>query len=69
MTDQAQHIIASLFAIYVDDPQKMTGDWGHETTETSPPSKRAIADYIAGMTDRFAIKQYQELIGSTSLAP
>jgi len=68
MTDEAKTIIAALFESYVADPGKMTGDWARLGSQSAGVSKRAIADYIAGMTDSFAIKQYQELIGKTSLA-
>ncbi|MGD8325628.1 MAG: deoxyguanosinetriphosphate triphosphohydrolase [Sphingomonadales bacterium] len=68
MTDEAKRIIAALYQAYVDDPTRMTGDWARLGGEGKSASKRAIADYIAGMTDSFAIKQYQELIGKTSLA-
>ena len=31
------------------------------------PTLRAIGDFIAGMTDRFAIRQYRELVGPVEL--
>lgn len=67
-TNEAKRIIAALYKIYEAHPEKMTGDWARLGAKEDSVSHRAIADYIAGMTDRFAIKQYQELIGKTSLA-
>ncbi|MFZ5609892.1 MAG: deoxyguanosinetriphosphate triphosphohydrolase [Pseudomonadota bacterium] len=69
MTAEAKRIIAGLFVAYHADPRLMSGDWAAKAQEAGPMvAARAVADYIAGMTDRFAIQQYQKLIGSTSLA-
>jgi len=58
MSSKAQRIIRELFAVFVDDPGLMPGDFEQRTREDKP---RAVADYIAGMTDRYAILEYRRL--------
>ena len=55
-TDQAKEVIRDLFAAYRAEP----GEWaqGREVV-----SLRGIADYIAGMTDRFAMREHERLTG------
>jgi dGTPase len=59
MTTKAQRVIADLFAAFIAEPrllppQNLAGadEFGRE---------RAVADYIAGMTDRYAIKEHRRL--------
>jgi dGTPase len=60
-TDQAKEIVRALFFAYLGDPTQMSG------TRTRPPGDaRAVADYVAGMTDRFASKEYERLTGRPS---
>lgn len=60
VTLQCQNVVRDLFALYVDNIELLPFNWRSMIDETKPFSKRSIiADYIAGMTDRFAIKQYQ----------
>ena len=47
-----------LFACYVDKAQEMQA--GYTAREDL---HRAVADYIAGMTDRFAIREHERLTG------
>jgi dGTPase len=57
-TAQAQEVVRGLFACYVDKPQEMQA--GFTAREDL---HRAVADYIAGMTDRFAIREHERLTG------
>jgi dGTPase len=64
--DEAQKIVAGLFAAYRADPGRLPAGWlpeGAGPVETL----RAIGDFIAGMTDRYAIRQYRETIGEIEL--
>lgn len=63
--DEAQRVIANLAAVYRDDPHLLPGGWQREPGETA--RLRAIGDYVAGMTDRFAIARHQELVGPVEL--
>jgi dGTPase len=60
---QAQEVVRELFACYVQQPAEMqAGFTAREDTE------RAVADYIAGMTDRYAVREHERLTGRRLLA-
>ena len=58
MSSKAQRIIRELFAAFHDDPRLMPDDFQQRAQVDKP---RAVADYIAGMTDRYAIREYRRL--------
>ena len=62
-TDQAKEVVRDLFAAYVQSPGEMQADFARR--EDTP---RAVADYIAGMTDRFAAREHARLTGRQVLA-
>lgn len=57
-TSQARDVVRTLFAAYADAPQQLPEEHrlAHEQI-----GLRAVADYIAGMTDRFASREYTRL--------
>ncbi|HEX2545513.1 MAG TPA: deoxyguanosinetriphosphate triphosphohydrolase [Ramlibacter sp.] len=57
-TDQAQEVVRELFACYVQRPGEMQAGFAarHDL-------QRAVADYIAGMTDRYALREHERLTG------
>jgi len=57
-TDWAKQVVDELFAAYLAHPQEMPE--GHAKRDNLP---RAVADYIAGMTDRFASREHARLVG------
>jgi dGTPase len=57
-TGQAQQMVRELFQAYLSEPSSMPPD--HASRENLP---RAVADYIAGMTDRFAAREHERLTG------
>ena len=59
-TEQAKEMIRDLFLAYRHDPKQMP-----EAHQNREDKERAVADYIAGMTDRFAAKEHQRLGGTT----
>jgi dGTPase len=64
--DEAQRIVAGLFAAFRDDPDRLPPD--RAPADGGEVEKlRAIGDFIAGMTDRYAIRQYRELVGPVQL--
>ncbi len=63
----AQGIIAGLFAAYRADPTLMPEGWGDCLPAEAPWRSRHIADFIAGMTDRYAIARYREAVGPIEL--
>ena len=62
-TDQARQVVRDLFAAYVQSPHEMQADFARR--EDTP---QAVADYIAGMTDRFAAREHARLTGQQVLA-
>ncbi|MFT3760838.1 deoxyguanosinetriphosphate triphosphohydrolase [Thauera sp.] len=58
MTNKARRIIGELFAAFMDDPHILPPQYQVMAREDKP---RAIADYIAGMTDRYAMKEHRRL--------
>lgn len=63
----AEGIVAGLFALYRADPTQMPGDWRERMPEDEPARSRHIADFIAGMTDRYAIARYRASVGPIDL--
>lgn len=61
--ERAREVIARLFAAYAQDPSLLSADWGQRLPETEPDRSRHIADFIAGMTDRFAMERYRQIFG------
>ena len=57
-TDWAKQVVGELFAAYLSRSQEMPD--GHAKRDNLP---RAVADYIAGMTDRFASREHARLVG------
>jgi dGTPase len=56
------HIIESLFKVYTEDPRMLPRKVQQELRAAGPPgAPRIVADYIAGMTDRFAMAEYANL--------
>ncbi|MEO7177321.1 MAG: deoxyguanosinetriphosphate triphosphohydrolase [Allosphingosinicella sp.] len=64
--DQAQKVVAGLFAAYRDDPRRLPFGWLPEGADPVD-TLRGIGDFIAGMTDRYAIRQYRDVIGAIEL--
>ena len=63
----AEGIVAGLFAAYTADPALMPGDWPERLPAEEPWRSRHIADFIAGMTDRYAVARYREAVGPIDL--
>jgi len=57
---RAEEVLRDLFAFYAGDVTQLPSDFAER-----PDRERACADYIAGMTDRFAIREHQRLTGKT----
>ncbi|HVE52142.1 MAG TPA: deoxyguanosinetriphosphate triphosphohydrolase [Ramlibacter sp.] len=62
-TGQAQEVVRDLFGRYLADPAEMQA--GFAARNDAP---RAVADYIAGMTDRYALREHERLTGRRLLA-
>ncbi len=58
MSSKASRIIRELFAVLIDDVGLMPDDFQFKAKDDKA---RAVSDYIAGMTDRYAIVEYRRL--------
>ncbi|HWK34684.1 deoxyguanosinetriphosphate triphosphohydrolase [Sphingomonas sp.] len=63
----ARRVVGGLFAAYRDDPAHLPADWRTRLPTDAPEHSRHIADFIAGMTDRYAIRQYRAIVGELAL--
>jgi dGTPase len=62
----AEQILFDLFARYQRTPQDLPAEWLEATgSETEAERARRIGNFIAGMTDRFAMTEHQRLFDST----
>ena len=59
MSSKAKRFIEDLFKIYIEDPKQLP----QQIQDKIPAdgARRAICDYIAGMTDRYALDEYKKL--------
>ena len=65
--EHAERIISGLYAAYAADPALMPDGWGANLPDDEPWRSRHIADFIAGMTDRYAVSRYREVVGPIDL--
>ena len=63
---EAQRVVAGLSEVYRDDPRLLPEGWRCDGADRVT-TIRTIGDFIAGMTDRFAIARYRELVGPVAL--
>jgi dGTPase len=62
---EAERVVANLAAAYRADPRLLPDSWQRYSTQTE--QLRTIGDFVAGMTDRFAIARHEELVGPVNL--
>ncbi len=58
MTNKARRIVRELFSAFIHEPRLLPPDYRRDDDQLQA---RAIADYIAGMTDRYAIREHHRL--------
>jgi dGTPase len=67
MSAKARRVVHDLFSLYIAEPQRLPHEWhdlavGSDDRQTA----RVVADYLAGMTDRFAFDEHHRLFGASS---
>ncbi len=60
MTSKARRIITDLFGIFLSGPQLLPPDYQIDGDDKFEQARK-VADYIAGMTDRYAMREYRRL--------
>lgn len=63
--EEAQRVVANLFDVYRNDASLLPQGWLHAGDEVE--RLRGIGDFIAGMTDRFAVARHEALVGPVDL--
>jgi len=59
---QARRILAEMFDLFMAEPDVLPAEWyGRQLDHDEPGRARLICDYIAGMTDRYAIEEHRRL--------
>jgi dGTPase len=61
MSAKAQRIIGDLFGIFMSDSRLLPPQLQLQVGHDEPARARAVADYIAGMTDRYAIREHRRI--------
>jgi dGTPase len=62
MSSKARRVVRDLFRLYLDEPDCLPGEWRRQAAGAQEPqTARVAADYLAGMTDRFALDEHRRL--------
>ena len=65
---QARRMLAEMFQLFLGEPDVLPGEWYARTEGRDEAGKaRVVCDYIAGMTDRYAIEEHRKLFHLDSL--
>jgi len=69
MSSKAHRVVHDLFALYLAEPQCLPSEWrGLAAGPDEPRTARVAADYLAGMTDRFALDEHHRLFDTYARA-
>ena len=67
MTSMARRVVHDLFSIFLAEPDRLPCEWRRLAAgPDDPQTARVVADYIAGMTDRFALDEHHRLFDTRS---
>ncbi|MDJ0937552.1 MAG: deoxyguanosinetriphosphate triphosphohydrolase, partial [Kiloniellales bacterium] len=62
MITKARRVVTELFELYLSEPRCLPSEWrAGAGTPGSAETARLVADYIAGMTDRYALDEHRRL--------
>jgi dGTPase len=61
MSSKARRVVRELFQLFLAEPECLPGEWRALTRDKAPETARIVADYLAGMTDRFALDEHRRL--------
>jgi dGTPase len=62
MSSKARRVVRELFQLFLAEPQRLPGEWRALTGGGEAERARIVADYLAGMTDRFALDEHRRLV-------
>ncbi|CAA6603416.1 Deoxyguanosinetriphosphate triphosphohydrolase-like protein [Rhodospirillaceae bacterium LM-1] len=62
MTSKARRVVRDLFALFLAEPECLPEEWRvRASAKNSPETALLVCDYVAGMTDRFALEEHRRL--------
>ncbi len=62
MRSQARRVVSEMFHLFMAEPDVLPPEWARKALVADEAKRaRAVCDYIAGMTDRFAIEEHRKL--------
>ena len=61
MSSKARRVVRELFQLFLAEPECLPGEWRALTGNGPAETARIVADYLAGMTDRFALDEHRRL--------
>jgi dGTPase len=61
MSSKARRVVRELFQLFLAEPECLPGEWRTLTGSDAAETARIVADYLAGMTDRFALDEHRRL--------
>ena len=66
MTQRVQAVLQELFDLYLGDVELMPAEFSRAAADADKPGRaRVIADYIAGMTHRYALREHERLTAAS----
>jgi len=63
----SQELVGNLFRFFVEDPARLPQTYAEQAL--AQPAHRVVCDYIAGMTDAFFYRTYEQVLGPASTLP
>lgn len=68
MTSKVKRVVTELFELFMNEPEVLPPDWLKDTDGPGGAATAGVVcDYIAGMTDRFAIEEHRGLLGDNNI--
>lgn len=67
--EQARRVVSDLITAFRQDPSLMTIGFHADCPQAEPDRSRHIADFIAGMTDRYALRIHERIFGERVMLP
>ena len=65
MRNEVTEVVNGLFPLFLSRPELLPAEWRHdiEAAQGETELARIVADYVSGMTDRFALQEGARLLG------
>jgi dGTPase len=61
MSHKARRVVRELFELFLTEPECLPSEWRVAASGDVAGRARTVADYLAGMTDRFALDEHRRL--------